>query len=288
MKLFRVMNRFTQVLAVAFTLAGVAAHASSEFVQADISPGTVTAITPTINASLGAAIGELRKNKGADTCYFLAPNEASTYHVTLDNIERKDGRKLTTADHVAIVDLIGKFKAKRAEKNDHGKSYKGEGFELRLYVHYADGRVQHYAMKPSEKVKDIRELAVYNTPISYANLVIKHGTNGALKKDWERFRVKCLDSNRTYKTKGEYPKLDTHITIGNLYKYTDAALAKKVAGQKAAFMPFSTRHDRDVLISAFSAACDKFKKLDPINVNRITVKGADKEDRVWLGKGKKK
>lgn len=277
--MLKLRNTISYIIFASALSIGASSYASHshEFVQADISGGAKSNFQPMINKCLDEVDLKLQKKskKTLHSVYRLERNDPDTYHLTLDSIIRKDGKSLGPQDHLKVVELINSFKAKSADSSQNKpgfKSYKGEGFELRLYAHFKEGGVQHYALNPSKHVLPIEDLLKTNKTILYCNLVVKHGTAGKLKKDWEEFRKKKLNAHPFYTTKGQFPKLDTHMTVGNIYKY---------AGNNTK-LPFENMHDKKTLVAAFRKAASNYKNDHDINVNRLTIRANGEKSHVWL------
>ncbi len=276
-------NKYLKLVAVAVSFGGGAmvqgAIAADVGIIASLSPKTQNKISMAVNTE-SATKGLIAATANSNNIYWLERKNSSTYHTTLDLIHNKNGN-FTANDYTHIEDILINFgtHAKNLNSaNNKGKKgnkfYPANGYELRLFVHYTDGT---HAQLMS---KNINSLYNSNKDIAYANLVLKLGTHKQLNTDWEWTQKNILTKpGHSQFSRCTSHKLETHITIANLFKYTKKqnqivnGQMQRKNGKSPINTPFNhnDKSEMKILVKAFKQANSKFKTLNGIKIDRFQI-----------------
>lgn len=231
--------------------------------------------------------------------YWIERKDSESYHTTLDMIRRRDGQDLTPQDENTILALIKDFsadavylnqaaKAFTRQNGNPGKAYRGNGYELRLFVHYTDGSSGQF------NAKNIDSILQSQKDISYANLVLKIGTHGQLRDDWKEIRNDHLCQGQAayvdYESDALKHDLETHITIARLVKCTKKQHSiiqgklKRNNGKNLFSTAFdkNKRYEMQMLVDAFKLTNSKVRWADLKNISydRLQITELDKQGNI--------
>jgi len=270
-------------------LAIVAATLSVSAVQASDSVGIVASISPNKQKTISFAVDTRGATQNlvtqsnqpmSDHYYWLERKDCSSYHATLDLLKKKDGTNFGPQDHHSLEQFMKNFSVHAKALNDPKnkvkgkKAYRANGYELRLFVHYADG--SHHQFNAA----NINSVMNSNQPILYANLVLKLGTHAGLKKDWKFVQNKHIPNAFA---RAVNHNLETHITIANIFKYSKAQnkIVNNAVQRKNGKSPWNEPFDNNnpaemrMLVDAFNLtnSATDFNKLKGISIDRLELTG---------------
>lgn len=253
------LKKVTYILGLCIFVVSSAISSDQLGIIASVKPSDQRAISIAVNTS--TAVSALKQQ--TSNIYWLARNDLDTYHITLDLFKPTQGGLFSTADMAHLETMLKNFVSHAKNLNRHknpttGKrAYVGSGYELRLFVHFADGTHEQYTKKT------INNLLTAGKDVNYANLVLKLGTHMHLSHDWEAFQKYIaghLKHSSVFQPMSHH-KIETHITIANIYKY-NKNVYKVVNGQitggkmslagKPFTIPFKGVSDLQILVDAFN------------------------------------
>lgn len=242
---------------------------------ASLSPATTRTIS--FNTDTRHATQALKNHtQGSGFIYWLQRLNSDHYHVTLDLLQKADGSQFTPADLTHVETILTNFSRYARELNkQRPKAYNASAYELRLFVHYTDGTHEQFT------AQNINTLLARGKDVSYANLVLKLGTEGKLRDDWTHLQQNILTKphHAAYQRVANH-HLETHITIANLFKYSKAQnqiVGKTVQrnnGRPGWNEPFN-QTDLNVLIDAFNQTHTQvnFNRLQGLKLDRVQITG---------------
>lgn len=290
MKLFNVIK-----------IAIVATVLQMSFVKASDTVGIVASIAPNMQRAISLAVDsrtatqtliDQTNHPKSEHIYWLDRNDSETYHVTLELLSKTDKSQFTSVDLNDVETICKNFNAHARHLNANHqktgkKAYVGNGYELRLFVHYVDGTHEQF------KAKNIVNLMKSRKDVAYANIVLKLGTHGGLKKDWSFTRDNILTRpNHAHLTRIISHELETHITIGSLYKYTkqqNQIVGKSVQrknGKKGFSTPFlcAVGYEMQMLVDTFTLINAHINQnaLQGICLDRLQVTGKDQNGNIGV------
>ncbi len=270
-------------------LAVVAATLSGTVVQATDSVGIVASISPNKQKTISFAVDTRSATQNLVTqsnqpmsnhYYWLERKGCDSYHTTLDLLEKKDGSNFGPQDHNSLEQFMKNFSAHAQALNNPKnkvkgkKAYHANGYELRLFVHYADGTHHQF------NAANINSVMNSNQPILYANLVLKLGTHVGLKKDWKFVQNKHIPNAYARAVKHN---LETHITIANIFKYSKAQnqIVNNAMQRKNGKSPWNEAFNNNnpaemrMLVDTFNLTnnATAFNKLQGISIDRLQLTG---------------
>lgn len=214
------MSKISKKIPFLFALALSILYANNAAMAMD-QLGIIASLSPEDSEKVSYAVNTqqtTKKLKGIQTpqkdIYWLTRLPCNTYHVTVDLLEPTKGGNFSSADANQLETILQNFKtyAPGLKKQNY---YTANGYELRMFVHFADGTHEQY------NAKSVSDLLIANKDVSYANIVLKLGTNGQLRDDWRYVQGNILTKQHhsAVFTRTTPHDLETHITIANLFKY---------------------------------------------------------------------
>jgi hypothetical protein len=277
------MNLFniSKLALVVWLLQGTYVHATEQVgVIASISPKKQRTTSFAVDSRLATQHLKAETDKQTKSIYWFDRNDSDSYHTTVALLKKEDGHVFSDADYEHLKHLLDDFSSQAPYLNKkvagQKKAYKANGYELRLFVHFKNQTSAQYS------AKNIGDLLQVQQDISYANIVLKLGTGGDLKKDWDNVGAGMMD--RAHFVRANRHDLETHITIGSLYKYTkkdNEVIGGKVVSIKENKKVFNTpflcaqRTELQLLVDTFNSVNGNtdWNKLQNIMLDRLQVTG---------------
>lgn len=281
------LKKFTYIIGLCFVIVSVGIASDQVGIIASVKPSDQTSISRAVNTHKAMLA---LKRKTSDI-YWLERNDLDTYHITLDLFKPTQGGQFSVADMTHLETILKNFVTHAKKLNLHknprtGKrAYIGSGYELRLFVHFSDGTHEQYTENTINNLLNSRK------DVNYANLVLKLGTHMHLSNDWEAFRKYIAGHSRhssVFQPMRQH-KIETHVTIANIYKY-DKNKYKVVNGQvtgakmtstgKPFSIPFSGLNDLKILVNTFNKTNDNtdWTTLDNLKIRLDRIQITEKKN----------
>lgn len=282
---------FFKITFVAALLCTPNAQATDQVgIVASISPNKQTMISKAVDSRTATQnLANQTNHPKSQNIYWFARNKSQTYHSTLEILCKKNKTQFSSSDLDSIATICQNFNTHAKYLNDPNnnmngkKAYRGKGYELRLFVHYTDGSHKQF------NARNVTDLLKSTKDVTYAHVVLKLGTHGGLKKDWNFTRQQILPHHTDLTCISQHA-LETHITIGSICKYTKqqnhivGKQVKRKNGKKGFNTPFlcNVHYEMQMLVDTFNEINNHMDQnaLKNIFLDRLQVTGKDQTGKI--------